>query len=555
MAEQNDTSSNSSNNNNNNNTDSITVTGKPSTGQANKYYEYKEYTKTWANWCPFCKKTGTLTDTPKGLNNVPEHELTCDTAKGGCDADFDITTGADKSGSYRAYLKDACTGAQNTPSDIDTSIGDCEGTDNNSESNTTTPTTGSAVRIPDITFYGLIKQIMGAVDANLIIGNNMAYLLSFKDIYEYRNQFDEYIPKIELNDVLSHSLEKNFAPEGFYNAVEVTYKDGIVEYQNDVLVKQYGKNVFYYTFPEDDEETAKAKADALLAAHIRDYSTNIQLSVFFNENITAGSWVKVRKTLTNITGKTRKERQQMENMPENGVIETKHKGITIQNLVEKTITDKTGMTKYVQSVTDELGNMFDIEVEKNDYELFFVQGFTCRWDRHNSLIMDLQLKYGPDTPADPINASIGSMGATGGGGAAGITGGQAEDINEFVAQCVGNATTEREKAEAVHEGLRDIIRYDYYECSKYSTPSECLKNAAHLNCADTSRLTTACMKAAGLQAEVVWGPGHFWTQIQIDGQGVYSDLTGCTGCRSRRALGEVWNNMKHQKTEGDNPHC
>ena len=82
-----------------------------------------------------------------------------------------------------------------------------------------------------------------------------------------------------------------------------------------------------------------------------------------------------------------------------------------------------------------------------------------------------------------------------------------------------------------------------------------MQNAEHLNCADTSRLTTACMRAAGLQAEVVWAPGHFWTQVQIDGQGVYSDLTGCTGCRSSHDLGEVWNNMKHTKTEGDKPHC
>ena len=40
-------------------------------------------------------------------------------------------------------------------------------------------TGGGAVSIPDKTFYGLIKQIMGAVDAVFVIANNMAYLLSF----------------------------------------------------------------------------------------------------------------------------------------------------------------------------------------------------------------------------------------------------------------------------------------------------------------------------------------------------------------------------------------
>lgn len=537
-------------NDNSNTNETITVTGKPSTGQAAKFYEYKDYTKTWANWCPFCKKTGTLSDTPKGLNNVPEHEITCDMAKGGCDADFDITTGADKSGSYRAYLKDACTGAQNTPSSVDTNIGNCGGTQQPS-SNSTTSTGGSGTEIKDVSFYGTIKQIMGAVDAAFIVANNMAYLLSFKDIYEYRNQFDDYIPKIEPKHVLNDSITKNFSTDGLYNAVEVEYKDGIIERQNDTLVKQYGKNTFYYTFAEDDIETAKAKADALLASHIRDYSTDIQLSVFFNENITAGSWVKVKKSLININGKTRKEVQQEELLAQNQTIETKRKGITIENLTEKAIT-KDGTTKYIRSIINKAGEKFDIEVDHNDYELFFVQGFTCRWDSHNSLIMDLQLKYGPDTPDDPVNANIGTLT---GNTNAGAVGGQAEDINEFVQNCIGNATTEREKAENVHEGLREVIRYSYYACSHYSTPSECLKNADHLNCADTSRLTTSCMKAAGLQAQVVWSPGHFWTQVQIDGQGVYSDLTGCTGCKSSHALGEVWNNMKHTKEEGDNPHC
>ena len=210
-------------NDNSNTNETITVTGKPSTGQAAKFYEYKDYTKTWANWCPFCKKTGTLSDTPKGLNNVPEHEITCDMAKGGCDADFDITTGADKSGSYRAYLKDACTGAQNTPSSVDTNIGNCGGTQQPS-SNSTTSTGGSGTEIKDVSFYGTIKQIMGAVDAAFIIANNMAYLLSFKDIYEYRNQFDDYIPKIEPKHVLNDSITKNFSTDGLYNAVEVEYK-------------------------------------------------------------------------------------------------------------------------------------------------------------------------------------------------------------------------------------------------------------------------------------------------------------------------------------------
>lgn len=416
-------------------------------------------------------------------------------------------------------------------------------------------TGGGAVSIPDKTFYGLIKQIMGAVDAVFIIANNMAYLLSFKDVYEYRNQFDEFIPIIETKDVLRDSLVKNWSTDGYYNAVEVSYADGIIKYQNDVLVKQYGENVFYYEFPEDDEETAKAKADALLAAHIRDYSTNIQLSVFYNENITEGSWVKVNKTLTQISGKTLREIEQDKLKEKGNKISTKHKGVTIENLIEKTITQD-DITKTIQTITDEEGNVFDIEIDKSEYELFFVQSYTCRWDEHNSLIMDLELKYGPDTPEDPINATIGVGGVSSGGGTA--VGGQAADINAFVQQCLGSsATQDKTTAEKLYKCLQGLIVYSYYGCSHYTTASECYQHAKELNCADTSRLVTACYKAAGFQCQVVWGPGHFWNELTIGGEVITVDLSsGQTGVAPSKPMGDKLSaGGSAQTREGDNPHC
>lgn len=413
-----------------------------------------------------------------------------------------------------------------------------------------------AVLIPDKTFYGLIRQMMGAVDAMFIVANNMAYLLSFKDIYEYRDFYDEYIPKIETNQVIRDSVVKNYSTDSYYNAVEVAYADGIIKYQNDVLVKQYGENIWYYDFLEDDEETAKAKADALLSAHIRDYSTDIELSVFYNPRITEGSWVKVHKTLTQISGKTRKEIQQDAIKKEGKTISTKHMGVNITNLTEKTIIDEEGVSKFIQSITDEEGDTFDIELEKSDYELFFVQGYTIRWDKNNSLIMDLHLKYGPDTPEDPINATVGTMG--GGGGTASAVGGQAADINAFVKQCLGgSAKQDRATAEKLYQCLQQLIVYSYYECSHYTTASECYQHAKELNCADTSRLVTACYKAAGFQCQVVWGPGHFWNELTIGSEVITVDLSsGSTGTPPSKPMGQKLSaGGSKQQDEGDNPHC
>lgn len=415
----------------------------------------------------------------------------------------------------------------------------------------------SAVSIPDKTFYGLIKQIIGATDSLFIIANNMAYLLSFKDFYEYRNQFNDYIPKIERKDVLNNSINKNWSTDGYYNTVEVTYADGIVKYQNDDLVKQYGESTFYYEFPDDDEETAKAKADALLASHIRDYSTDVQLSVFYNENITEGSWVQVHKSITEISGKTNKEIQQDELKKQGKTVSSKRKGITIENLVEKTLTEN-NITKTIQNVTDAEGNTFNIEVENGEYELFFVQSFTCRWDKDNSLIMDLELKYGPDTPEDPVNATVGVGGSASSGASTSAVGGQAADINAFVQQCIGSsATQDKATAEKLYKCLQGLIVYSYYECSHYTTASECYQHAKELNCADTSRLVTACYKAAGFQCQVVWGPGHFWNELQVGSETITVDLSsGTTGVAPSKAMGDKLNaGGSAQKKEGDNPHC
>ena len=424
---------------------------------------------------------------------------------------------------------------------------------------------GGAVLIPDKTFYGLIQQMMGAVDATFIIANNMAYLLSFKDIYEYRNQFDELIPKIERKHVLKDSVKKNWSPEGFYNAVEVTYADGTVKYQNDNLVKQHGENVFYYEFPEDDEETAKAKADALLSAHIRDYSTDVELSIFYNERITEGSWVKVHKTITQISGKTRKEILQDELKKKNKkAVSSKHKGITIENIVEKTIKGDDGKEKKIQSIKDAEGEKFDIEIEESEYELFFVQGYTCRWDKDNAaLIMDLYLKYGPDTPQDPINATVGTGGGT--TGAASAVGGQAPDITAFVKQCLGNsATQDMNTVKKLYDCLCQHIVYHYYTCSDYTTASECYqyahgggKHSEGINCADTSRLVVAAYKAAGFSCQVVSCDGHYWNEVTVGGQiqtvDCSSGQTGqhCTHELGHRLLADVPKSGEH----GDNPSC
>lgn len=474
-----------------------------------------------------------------GEGGNAEGHFFCYQGDGGCDADYSAQGHEHIDGS--TYNMTMVSGP--TPSSEEEAQQLVEGKlpcDGSAGATNNGSAVGGGVLIPDKTFYGLLKQMMGAVDAQFIIANNMAYMLSFKDIYEYRNQFDDFIPKIERRDVLKDSVVKNWTTDGFYNAVEITYADGIVKYQNDDLVKQYGEHIFYYDFPDDDEETAKAKADALLGAHVRDYSTNVQLSIFYDENITKGSWVKVHKSITQISGKTRKEIEQEELLKQGQTISSKRKGITIENLTEKTITEN-NITKTIQTIVDETGETFDIEISKEEYELFFVQSYTCRWDAHNSLIMDLELKYGPDTPDDPINATVGSMGGGTSTSGTALSG----NIGELVAQWIQGKTNDLDKAQAIHDGLKAYgIKYIRYCNFKYATPDECLQHCKNpgLNCGDTAHLTVECMHQGGLNAyiQLRCDNQHFFTVIDIGGQKYYSDLTADEGQGTNRAWNEVW---------------
>lgn len=540
---------NQDNNNSNQNNDSgtITVTGKPSTKQSAKFYDYKNYTKTWKNYCPLCGRSGKLSDNPKG---VPEGEITCDKSKGGCDADYDICTGGDKSGRYRAYLQDA-SGRSNTKDSVDTSIGG-EGGETTQQTTSSNTGGGSAVHIPDQTFYGLIKQMMGATDSVFITTNNMAYLLSYKDLHKYKEEYEQYIPTIKASHILKDSIVQYWTTEGLYNAVEVTYKDGTIRYQHDLLIEQYGEQVKYYEFKDDDEITAKAKAQALLSAHVRDYSLDLEFNCIYNPHITVGTWVKVPKTVI----KTEKK-QLEEDKPQ----KIKRKGLDITNITETVQKEENGQQTVIQKITTSDKKTVEIKKKQTDYEIYYVQAYKYRWTPDHSPIMNIQLKYGPDTPEDPINATIGiggvSTSSSGGGfgddcfwigeimpnhdAKIGPHGPNPPDLHKAgfeptddvkKARCkqgsnLANDAAGKTPAE-VFLAFRSKFGYCYYGDSSelWHCVSQMYDEACGVNCADSTRILKCGLDAIGVSNWGVHVDGHYFNAADINGEWVTMDMTG-----------------------------
>ena len=127
-----------------------------------------------------------------------------------------------------------------------------------------------------------------------------------------------------------------------------------------------------------------------------------------------------------------------------------------------------------------------------------------------------------------------------------LAGGQGETIDNLVREICGNETNELEKAKLIDRWLNQNLTYKRYCCGKYGTDAEkAYNNRGALNCGDTAMLTVAMMRSAGLTADVVWAPGHFWTRIKIGGKEYFSDQTS-----SSRAWNTVWRGMKYSSVKG-----
>lgn len=280
----------------------ITVTGKPSTGQAGQHYKYQDYTKTWRNYCPFCHKTGTLTDNPKG---VYEHEITCDKSKGGCDADFDVTTGADKSGAYRAYLQDA-NGNSNSKNKVDTTIGDSLGA-STSSTTTSSSATGSYTGYSPLlsgeqSFQQLVAEVTNGINILVLCKRNIIKVTDFETLYAEaqvlranKKYVDEDIHLWQLEDG-TYELDVN--EYGFYNTVNVVYSGGVITETYEDLVRVYGVMAKTYYDKKLTKSQAQAKAKAYLAAHIQEFGMEIKCSILHNPAIEIGDIVTLENPMT-----------------------------------------------------------------------------------------------------------------------------------------------------------------------------------------------------------------------------------------------------------------
>ncbi|WP_405276821.1 transglutaminase domain-containing protein [Methanobrevibacter sp.] len=117
-------------------------------------------------------------------------------------------------------------------------------------------------------------------------------------------------------------------------------------------------------------------------------------------------------------------------------------------------------------------------------------------------------------------------------------------IKQLVSKLTSGLTSDKAKATAIYNYVRDAISYSFYYDTKYGAVGTL--NSKSGNCVDHSHLLVAMYRTAGLPARYVHGTctfssgtfGHVWTQVLIGDTWIVSDATS-----ARNSFGNVvnWN--------------
>ena len=197
---------------------------------------------------------------------------------------------------------------------------------------------------------------------------------------------------------------------------------------------------------------------------------------------------------------------------------------------------------YVEGVTiHNDGSKFSMDLELSPFASSFAKyrdnynNYVKNWDDWKKSL-ESQSKEGGDGSTTETKSTENST----------LKGGFGTTIDNKVKEICGNTTDSLEKAKKIDRWLNQNVSYRRYCCGKYGTDAtKAYNNRGALNCGDTAMLTTAMMRSAGLTADVVWAPGHFWTRIKINGKEYFSDQTD-----KSRAWNTVWKGMRYSSVKG-----
>ena len=338
----------------------------------------------------------------------------------------------------------------------------------------------------EYTYEDVMNNIAAAIDAQFFIIDTTVCFVSFNALMAMGSSeaiTKSIQPRIEYWQMQEDSFELDINQYGFYNTVIVKHKNGEVKRAFDDLVRVYGEVSITYEHKDLDATAAQLKAQAYLAAHVRDFGMEVKATILHTGKICVSNFIKIQNPLT---------------MSES---------------------------------------------------LFYVYGTSIQWDASNqTIINDLDLRYGPENPDDPEvpEYGLGYTQSSGGGGTV-FSGNVSANIQEAAMQLTQGATDPTTKGKLIYDWVDQNVAYEFYYESKYS--SEEVLRIKRGNCWDQAHLIYKLCTAAGVKCEIYNGTfrfssgsvyGHLWNKIEQNGKMVFADTGyGSTGSIKRNPIGSM----------------
>ena len=98
-------------------------------------------------------------------------------------------------------------------------------------------------------------------------------------------------PRIEYWQMEDKSYELDINQYGYYNTVIIKYKNGTLKRSFEDLVRVYDEIAITYKEPDLNYEGAQLKAQAYLAAHVRDFGMTVRFTMLYTGKITPASFI------------------------------------------------------------------------------------------------------------------------------------------------------------------------------------------------------------------------------------------------------------------------
>lgn len=153
----------------------------------------------------------------------------------------------------------------------------------------------------EYTYEDVLVNIASAIDAQFFIVDTTVCFVSFNALMAMGSSeavAKSIQPRIDFWQMQEDSYELDINQYGYYNTVIIKYKNGTLKRSFEDLVRVYGEIAVTYEEKSLNYEAAQLKAQAYLAAHVRDFGMEVKATILYTGKICVSNFIKIQNPLT-----------------------------------------------------------------------------------------------------------------------------------------------------------------------------------------------------------------------------------------------------------------